>query len=161
MYVFALLTLNCSNTVPAKNATGTLSVQDKELLRGIEQKIFNAFVQANIKKESGPLLTLRDQLGGVSEKNSNKLLSYWQAYLHYYLSIFHLTQENKESSEDAIDIAVELLDDLKKQKTQRTMPYSLWWKVLAYSFKGFRAMFHFKLRKEKRKKSPVPRTQKT
>ncbi len=137
---FALLTLNCSNTVPQKNTTATLTTQDKELLQGIEQKIFNAFVQANIKKEPSPLLGLRDQLDGVGEKKGNKLLTYWRAYLHYYLSIYHLTQENKASSEDAIDIAVELLDNLKNKNSE---DYALLTLVESFSiqFKGFRAMF--------------------
>ena len=47
---FALLTLNCSNAVPKENSTIPLTHQDKELLEGVQQKIFNAFVQANIQK---------------------------------------------------------------------------------------------------------------
>ena len=137
---FALLTLNCANTVPKEHSAANLSPEDQELLSGIQQKIFNAFVQANIKKAASPLLQLRDSIDGIAQQNNTKLLTYWQAYLQYYLSIFHLTQEDKAASEDAIDSAVELLDDLKNKNSE---DYALLTLVESFSiqFKGFRAMF--------------------
>ena len=76
----------------------------------------------------------------AAQNRAIKLFVYWQAYLQYYLSIFYLTQEDKASSEDAIDRAVELLDDFKNKNSE---DYALLTLVKSFSiqFKGFRAMF--------------------
>ncbi|MEM1336405.1 MAG: hypothetical protein AAGF96_01585 [Bacteroidota bacterium] len=136
---FAVLTLNCSNTA-SKNKITPLNTQEKEVLQGIQGKIFNAFVQSNIQHDPAPLIVIQEQLKGLAAKKQNRLLTYWQAYLQYYAAIFYLSQENKEKAEAEIDIAVDLMDDLGDKNSE---DYALLALVESFSiqFKGLKAMF--------------------
>ena len=58
----ALVSINCSNTAPQKNDLALLHAQDKELLQGIQNKIFDAFVQTNIQKDPKALIELKGKL---------------------------------------------------------------------------------------------------
>jgi len=136
----ALVSINCSNTAPQKNDLALLHAQDKELLQGIQNKIFDAFVQTNIQKDPKALIELKGKLEGLAKSNPNRLLTYWQSYLQYYLSIFHLTQNDQKQAEEQIDIAVDLMDDMKNKNSE---DYALLALAESFSiqFKGFKAMF--------------------
>lgn len=136
----ALLSLNCANTTPAKHDISLLNEQDKELLKGIQGKIFDAFVQTNIQKDPKALLDLKEKLQNLVDRNPNNVVTYWQSYLQYYLSISYLTQGNKEQAEKEIDRAVEFLDDMKNKNSE---DYALLALTESFSiqFKGFKAMF--------------------
>ena len=137
---FAILTLNCSITVPQHKTVMPLNAQEKEVLNGIQGKIFNAFVQSNIQKDAAPLQVIQAQLKRLAKNNPNRLLTYWQSYLQYYAAIFYLARENKEKAEQEIDIAVDLMDDLDDKNSE---DYALLALVESFSiqFKGFKAMF--------------------
>lgn len=136
----ALLSLNCGNTAPKANDIALLDTQDKELLEGIQEKIFNAFVQTNIQKKPNALIEVREKLQGVADNKPNNLVTYWQSYLQYYLSISYMTQGNKERAEEEIDLAVNLMDDMNDKNSE---DYALLALAESFSiqFKGFRAMF--------------------
>ena len=136
----AFLSINCANTTPKTNDVSLLNEQDKELLRGIQGKIFNAFVQTTIQKEPKALLDIKERIETLADSNPNKVVTYWQAYLSYYLSIFYVTQEKEKQAEDEIDTAVDLMDDMKDKNSE---DYALLALVESFSiqFKGFKAMF--------------------
>ncbi|MEO0573227.1 MAG: hypothetical protein AAF039_16085 [Bacteroidota bacterium] len=136
----ALLSLNCSNTTPKKSDLSLLTAQDKELLKGIQTKIFDAFVQTNIQKDPKVLLDLKGKLQNLANSNPNKVVTYWQSYLQYYLSIFYVTQKNAEKAEEEIDTAVDLMDDMRDKNSE---DYALLALSQSFSiqFKGFKAMF--------------------
>lgn len=136
----ALLSLNCGNTAPKTNSVSQLTAQDKELLKGIQGKIFDAFVQTNIQNTPDALIDIREKLKKLSDANPNNLITYWQSYAQYYLSIFYMTQKNNDQSEEEIDLAVDLLDDMKGKNAE---DYALLALAQSFSiqFKGFKAMF--------------------
>ncbi len=136
----ALMSLNCANTTPASHDISPLNEQDKELLKGIQGKIFDAFVQTNIQKNPKTLVDLKEKLQNLADTNSNNLVTYWQSYLQYYLSISYMTQKNMEQAEEEIDTAVDLLEGMENKNSE---DYALLALAESFSiqFKGFKAMF--------------------
>ncbi|MEM1258650.1 MAG: hypothetical protein AAGH81_08980 [Bacteroidota bacterium] len=136
----AIWFLNCANTTPAKHDVSQLNAQDKKLLKGIQDKIFNAFVQTNIQKDPKALLVIKGKLQNLADSNSNNVVTYWQSYLQYYLSICYMTQGDPTQAEEEIDRAVDLMEDMNDKNSE---DYALLALAQSFSiqFKGFKAMF--------------------
>ena len=136
----AFVSINCSNTTPKKYDLTLFNTQDKELLKGIQGKIFDAFVQTNIQKDAKALLNIKEKLQNLGDSRPNNVVTYWQSYLQYYLSIFYMTQQNTEQAEEEIDRAVDLMEDMKNKNSE---DYALLALAQSFSiqFKGFKAMF--------------------
>ncbi|NQZ44619.1 MAG: hypothetical protein HRT65_09930 [Flavobacteriaceae bacterium] len=136
----SILSLNCANSTAKETAIQLEEIQGNVLLDGIETKIFEAFVQANINKRPTALQELKKELDDMASRTPNQLITYWQSYLRYYLSIFYMTQNQEETAEKEIDDAVDLMDGIKNKNTE---DYALLALTQSFSiqFKGFRAMF--------------------
>lgn len=106
----------------------------------IQQRIYNAFVEATIKNNSVPMDTIERELERVNLSNQQNLICYWRSYLNYYKAIYYLKIEDKKASEALCDEAIEWLNKLEKKNSE---DYALLAMIQSFGiqFKGFKAMF--------------------
>jgi hypothetical protein len=110
------------------------------LLIGIQNKIYNAFVQSSVSKNNKSLMKLSYNLNEIYKTEKQNLILYWQAYLQFYMSIYYLKTDNKKAAEKEIDKGI---NQLKSMKYKNSEDYALLSLLQGFSiqFKGMRAMF--------------------
>lgn len=116
-------------------------LQPDSLLSGIQDKIYNAFVQSLMTKEDTKLLELSNRLKELNEtEQQQKIILYWRSYLQFYCSIYYLQNEDKKKAEKVIDQGIEWLDKMKNKNSE---DYALLAMLQSFGiqFKGMRAMF--------------------
>lgn len=89
-----------------------------ENLENIEQKIHNGFAQAQQQGSIVPLSEITKQLTELRTTKKQNIIGYWLAYAKYYAAIYHISRGDRESSEKAINHAVELLDGLNNKTSE-------------------------------------------
>ena len=67
--------------------------QQGSLLAGIQDKIYNAFVESLTSRNNTKLSNLRKKLEILYNEKNQKLILYWRSYLQYYFSIYYLTKK--------------------------------------------------------------------
>ena len=110
------------------------------LLEGIQEKIYNSFVQGLINKSDSKLIAIDQQLRELQKENKQNLLAYWRGYTKYYHSIYFLQQKDAKNAEKRIDEGIEILGDIEQKNSE---DYALLAMLQSFSiqFKGMKAMF--------------------
>lgn len=117
-----------------------LSASNQDPLNNIQERIYDAFVECNIKNSLTPLTDVENDLKQTKLKSQQGLVEYWQAYLDYYKAIYFLKHSKKKEAEKTCDQAIELLENLKNKSSE---DYALLAMIQSFNiqFKGFKAMF--------------------
>jgi tetratricopeptide (TPR) repeat protein len=122
-FVFALLLFAACSA--ATNTAVPVNVDEinreyagDSLLTNIEAKIMDAFIQGFMAKNTQALETLDDRLAAAGKEKPSGLIQYWRAYNHYYQSIAHIKGGDKVRSEQCIEKAIVLLDELRTKNTE-------------------------------------------
>ncbi|RZT97065.1 hypothetical protein EV201_1722 [Ancylomarina subtilis] len=127
-HLIFILFLACFNlSTPCKALINTnsrlITVQKNKpdstnFLNGIQGKIDQTFLLALKTKQAEHLLLLEQKLNKLDAKNSNPIITYWQSYASYYLSICYLQLKNKKASEKSINKAIELIENLENKNSE-------------------------------------------
>ena len=110
------------------------------LLVNIQTKIIDAFVVAVDTKENGESLKIQKQLESLYKEKNQNLILYWQAYSHYFSSLYYLIQQDKKQAEKEIDKSIEILENIENKNSE---DYALLANSQNFSsqFKGMEAIF--------------------
>ena len=110
------------------------------VLENIEKNIFDSFAQSLMQKQEKPLLSIEEKLEKLYQDKQQNLIQYWRGYAHYYLSVYHVQQEDKKQAEKVIDQGIELVESIKEKNAE---DYALLALLQNFSiqFKGMKAMF--------------------
>lgn len=92
--------------------------QSDSLLLGIQDKIYNIFVQGLVSKDNKSLTELSLNLKELGKTKKQNLILYWRSYLQYYSSIFYLQINDKETAEKEVDKGVSLLKNMKNKNSE-------------------------------------------
>ncbi|QDH79117.1 hypothetical protein FKX85_08740 [Echinicola soli] len=142
----SLLFISCTgNTSQSAQAEGP-SYQEQlklanpdTLLVGIQDKIYDVFVQSVVSQDKSSLVQLSDQLTELNKTEGQPIITYWRAYLQFYFSIFYLKNSDKENAEKEIDKGIELLEELKKRNSEDNALLAML-QGFGIQFKGLKAM---------------------
>ncbi len=143
----SLLFVSCTGNTTQKANKEMVSYQKQvegikpdSLLIGIQNKIKTAFAQSLRLKNDKSLIELNKELTELSIINEQSIISYWQAYLQFYSSIYYLTNDDKKASEKEVDKGIDYLKNIKNKNSEE---YALLAMLQGYSiqFKGMQAMF--------------------
>ncbi len=74
-------------------------IKSDTLLVGIQDKIYDAFVQSLLSKDNKVLSELSNSLDELNKSKEQNLIIYWRSYLHFYLSIYYLKSGDKKTAE--------------------------------------------------------------
>ncbi|MFV0266755.1 MAG: hypothetical protein ACK5HT_06435 [Draconibacterium sp.] len=110
------------------------------LLDGIQSKIYNAFVQSLMSRDSQPIRTLNTGLENLYETNPNNLIQYWRSYLQFYSSIYYLKNGDEKSAEKETDKGIGLLEEMDNKSSEDFALLSML-QGFGIQFKGIKAMF--------------------
>lgn len=88
------------------------------LLENAQQKILESFGKAQKKQNVEPLKLLDTEFKRLYKEKNTQIALYWRAYNQYYMSIYYLIEADKSASENAIDQAVNLLEDIKNKSSE-------------------------------------------
>ncbi|MDP5169366.1 MAG: hypothetical protein NWR72_03920 [Bacteroidia bacterium] len=94
------------------------NLDDDPLLLNIQQKIDQAFTQAMMVGNSSTLDKIHEQLTAAYRSNPHNLIIYWQSYLGYYKSIFHLQNSDKKAAEKVVNQSVDMLEDMENPNAE-------------------------------------------
>lgn len=111
---FTLIMLFTSLSIEA-TALVNLQLPPDSVLHRIQQKVEEAFVQAQINKDLSKLNQIQFLL---KEKANDKWATYWLGYAYYYEAIYHLTLKNKDKSREVVDMAIDLLKEIKTKDSE-------------------------------------------
>ena len=144
----SLLFVSCNGNTKriAKQETTNYYVQAEEvqkqdtLLKGIQEKIYNAFVASLMARDNKKLSGLSAELDRLYKDKKQNLVRYWQAYLQFYSSIYYLKKGDKKTAEKEIDKGIAWLKEMKRKNSE---DYALLAMLQGFSlqFKGMKAMF--------------------
>lgn len=117
----------------------TQSIQQDSLLVGIQEKIYNAFVQSFMAKNNNELNLLNKDLENLYSTKKNNIILYWKSYLQFYSSIYYLKKGDKKTAEKEIDKGIDWLNDMKSKNSE---DYALLAMLQGFGiqFKGMKAM---------------------
>ncbi len=96
----------------------TQSIQQDSLLVGIQEKIYNAFVQSFMTKNNDELDLLSKDLENLYSTKKNNIILYWKSYLQFYSSIYYLRKGDKETAEKEIDKGIDWLNEMKNKNSE-------------------------------------------
>ncbi len=145
--MISLLFFSCkgNTTEIAKTEAINYSVQIEQiksdtLLVGIQNKIYDAFIQSLLSKDNKALSELSNSLVELNKSKKQNLIVYWQSYLQFYSSIYYLKMDDKVTAEKEIDKGIDWLDEMKSKNSE---DYALLAMLQGFGiqFKGMRAMF--------------------
>ncbi|MCH2081999.1 MAG: hypothetical protein MK226_06375 [Saprospiraceae bacterium] len=143
-FTICILFFACNETIEASGPTYQAilaSYEVEDILENIQQKVNDAFTRAIIEKSPVALQNLDSALQNVEEGQAKKLANYWRAYLHFYITIYHLQEKDKKEAEYYCDAAIEILEDMDDKNVE---DYALLAMIrgISISFKaGIRAPF--------------------
>ncbi len=126
MRIFILLLLvSCNgNTLQtAKQNAISYYIQEEKtqqdtLLKGVQEKIYNAFVASMVTKDNKSLSELSNSLENLYKKNRQNIVQYWRAYLQYYSSIYYLKKGDEKTAEKEIEKGIDWLKELKHKNSE-------------------------------------------
>jgi hypothetical protein len=155
--IIFLNSCNAKNSYSEKEILAIKQSQEQELerllpgdtlLNNIQQKIFNAFVEAKISRNDKQLLFLEQALLDMSAKTKNNIIIYWYSYTCYYHSIFYLTDNNNKKSEEFLKMGIKQLDDLKNKNSEHLALLALMKSISIQFAAGIEAPFISKSAKQ-------------
>jgi len=92
--------------------------QSDSLLLGIQDKIYNTFVQSLMSKDNKSLTELSFKLEELNKEKQQNLILYWRSYLQFYASIYYLKFNEKETAEKEVDKGVSWLKNMKNKNSE-------------------------------------------
>ena len=115
-------------------------IKSDTLLVGIQNKIYDAFVQSLLSKDNKALSELSNNLDELNKSKKQNLILYWQSYIQFYSSIYYLKKGDKEIAEQEIDKGINWLNEMKNKNSE---DYALLAMLQGFGiqFKGMKAMF--------------------
>ena len=147
LLMISLLFVSCkgNTTQIAKAEAINYSVQIEQIksdtiLVGIQNKIYDAFVQSLMSKDNKALSELSNNLDELNKSKKQNLILYWQSYIQFYSSIYYLKKGDKEIAEQEIDKGINWLNEMKNKNSE---DYALLAMLQGFGiqFKGMKAMF--------------------
>lgn len=138
--LFVSCTGNTTEVAKAEAINYSAPIKPDTLLAGIQNKIYDVFVQSLLSKDNNSLSKLSNELAELNKVKKQKLILYWQSYLQFYSSIYYLNSGDKKTAEQEIDKGI---DWLKEMKNKNSEDYALLAMLQGFGiqFKGMRAMF--------------------
>ncbi len=125
LLIISLILFSCKGNAiqEAKSEATRYSAQIEQiksdtLLVGIQRKIDNAFGQSMATKDGKTLLELKNSLAELKESNQQNIIIYWQAYLQYYLAIYHLNKGNDKKAEEEVEKGINWLSAMKSKNSE-------------------------------------------
>jgi len=108
LLLFPLLLFSCNNKNQDSqyhlgNSLENISVQNDSLLKNVEKRIDEGFIQAFIDNDVDDLNKIRKDLDVIDLP----IGIYWQAYIDYNKAIYYLSANSRDKSEAIIDQAIE------------------------------------------------------
>lgn len=143
----SLLFISCNGNIKGFNKSQIVSyqvqaqsIQQDSLLVGIQEKIYNAFVQSFMGKNNNDLDLLDENLESLYTLKSQNIILYWRSYLQFYSSIYYLQKGDKKVAEKEIEKGIDWLDNMKNKNSE---DYALLAMLQGFDiqFKGMKAMF--------------------
>lgn len=115
-------------------------IKSDSLLKDVQNKIYNSFVQSLLSKDNKPLRELSLKLKELYNEKELNLILYWRSYLQFYSSIYFSEMQEKNMSEKEIDIGINWLKNMKGKNSE---DFALLSMLQGYSmqFKGTKVMF--------------------
>ena len=145
--LITLLLFSCTSKASKLNRTEIVTyestvkaLKSENILLGIQDKIYGAFIQGVTSNKNDALLALQSSLEKAYKKTPHKIIQYWTAYLHYYSSIYYIKLGDEKNSEKAADQGVDILKEMKHKNSE---DYALLAMLQGFSmqFKGMKVMF--------------------
>ena len=96
---------------------GTSFAQDASVLENIEQKVFDAMMEAFKNEDETPLKHLEESLTALSKKSNNSTVTYWLSYTQYRYAIY-LSETDEKRSEKLVDEAIDRISDIDKKTSE-------------------------------------------
>ena len=145
IFTVLLVTVFLQGLIP-QTASADISRKGKStfaadtMLKGIQLKIEEAFLQSLNLENDRMLLDLKEKLETSAGDTNHPTITYWQAYLQFYLSLYYLETGNRKAASGAIDEGIQLLE---KAKGKSSEDYALLSMLQGFGlqFKGMQAMF--------------------
>ncbi len=94
------------------------SIQQDSSLVGIQEKIYNAFVQSFIVKNNNDLNFLHDKLENLYTNEKHNIILYWKSYLQFYSSFYYLKKGDKEIAEKEVSKGIDWLENMKNKNSE-------------------------------------------
>ncbi len=147
LLLISLLFVSCKGNTTEMAKSNAISyqvqyeqVKSDSLLVGIQNKIYQAFVQSLMSQNNEPLEKISKELEALSKEKHQNLITYWRAYLQFYSSIYYLKKGDKKTAEKEIDKGINWLKEMKNKNSE---DYALLAMLQGFSiqFKGMKAMF--------------------
>ncbi|MEM6722692.1 MAG: hypothetical protein AAF598_01575 [Bacteroidota bacterium] len=117
-----LLLLTACSTPPnieqiqlASYAAALPNTPEEPLLIGIQEKIYQEFVQSLMSENDEALTTLNEELETAYSQTPQNLIRYWQAYLGFYHAIYFLKQSDKKQASKLTNQAIDILEAIPHQ----------------------------------------------
>lgn len=120
-FTICILFFACNENVEASGPTYQVilaSYEADDILENIQQKVNDAFVKTMIEKSPNALQALDKNLQSVQQEQAKKLANYWRAYLHFYLTIYHVQEKDEKAAEEYCDAAIEILEDMDNKNSE-------------------------------------------
>ena len=115
--------------------------QIDSLLYDIENKINNSLTQCFVSGSDEKLIDLSVKLNNLStEKKQGQIISYWRAYLNYYLAIYYISKKKNELSEKSIENGIKMLKNINNKNSEDLALLALM-QSFSIQFKRNEAMF--------------------
>ncbi|TVZ27969.1 hypothetical protein JM83_3051 [Gillisia sp. Hel_I_86] len=121
----SLLFISCNGNIKGFNKsqiisyqTQVQSIQQDSLLVGIQEKIYNAFVQSFMDENNNDLNLLHEKLENLYSTKKNNIILYWKSYLQFYSSIYYLQKGDKETAEKEVGKGIDWLEEMKNKNSE-------------------------------------------
>jgi len=146
-YIIAfLLFISCRGNTTNTSITESIdyqvqieNFQSDSILTGIQEKIYQAFIQGLMAGDNKLLEKINTDLEALQETNNQNIITYWRSYLQYHSAISSLKYGDKAKAENALDNGIDWLKGLKKKNSE---DYALLAMLQGFNmqFKGMKAM---------------------
>ena len=147
LLIILLLFISCEgNTMRIDNSKHVSyelqieEVRSDTLLVGIQNKIYNSFVQCVMLKDQKSLTKLSVELEELNKVKKQNIILYWRSYLQFYLAIYHLEIGDQKRAEQQIDIGIDWLNEMKNKNSEDHALLAML-QSFGIQFKGLQAMF--------------------
>lgn len=122
--LISLLLASCNNldkTQIKSYQSQSILIKNELKLNGIQDKIYDAFVQDLMSRDSDSannLNKLSTELNELYIKRKNNIILYWSSYLDFYLSIYYLRNNDKVKAKDIINRGIKIMHKMKKKNSE-------------------------------------------
>jgi hypothetical protein len=111
--------------------------QNSFSLEGIQDNIYQAFVEAIVTDDPGTLLTIGENLKILEQERDLDIIKYWRTYHAYYAAIYYVGIDDSDKAEDLVDDHIDLMESIKNPSADDIAMMSM---IRSFSIQ-FKAMF--------------------